>query len=66
MIIIIIIILVLVVIVNIIAIMIDIVILLSLPSSEAMTCYVAHEPPHQLTKTKIQPARQHCRLTVFI
>ena len=57
--------LVLVMIVNIIAIMIDIVILLALPS-EAMTCYVAHEPQHQLTKTKIQPARQHCRLTVFI
>ena len=56
MIIIIIIILVLVVIVNIIAIMIDIVILLALPG-EAMTCYVAHGPPHQLTKTKIQPAR---------
>ena len=48
--------LVLAVIVNIIAIMIDIVILLALPS-EAMTCYVAHEPQHQLTKTKIQPAR---------
>ena len=48
--------LVLVMIVNIIAIMIDIVILLALPS-KAMTCSVAHEPPHQLTKTKIQPAR---------
>ena len=55
----------LVVIVNIIAIMIDIVILLALPG-EAMTCYVAHGPLHRLTKTKIQPARQHCRLTVFI
>ena len=48
--------LVLVMIVNIIAIMIDIVILFALPS-KAMTCYVARGAPHQLTKTKIQPAR---------